>query len=210
MATVNTSRFYVLIHESLETLVEDFKIHPSFTTQIKDKTHVIVTKVKIKNISTNKKPCMDNESDLASICARKKAQILFEKQYGCILPWMKSKQHSICPIVNETRMAYKNLLFEWETLVKKQNCEKSQPCQRSLYQLQFADLHDPYFNPATNGAVLQIQLGGPNIMHIEDFLSYDFQSLIGEVGGTLGLFLGLSFLSIIQCIEYITKNLQRF
>ena len=35
--------------------------------------------------------------------------------------------------------------------------------------------------------------------HIEE-ISYDFQSLVGEVGGTMGLTVGLSFLSIFEWI----------
>ena len=41
--------------------------------------------------------------------------------------------------------------------------------------------------------------------HIEE-ISYDFQSLIGEVGGTMGLTVGLSFLSIFEWfLEHFKK-----
>ena len=41
--------------------------------------------------------------------------------------------------------------------------------------------------------------------HIEE-ISYDFQSLIGEVGGTMGLTVGLSFLSIFEWVLDLLRN----
>ena len=54
--------------------------------------------------------------------------------------------------------------------------------------------------------VLNIKLKDPNVLTIVDSYSYDFQSLIGEVGGTLGLFLGLSMFSFVGFIEYILRK----
>ena len=54
---------------------------------------------------------------------------------------------------------------------------------------------------------LKIRLKTPNVLNIADSYSYDFQSLIGEVGGTLGLFLGLSMFSFVGFIEYILRKL---
>ena len=41
----------------------------------------------------------------------------------------------------------------------------------------------------------------------KDTVAYYLQSLIGEVGGTLGLFLGLSTMSFIDFIEFIFRKL---
>ena len=206
MNAINGSSYYVLIHESFETLAEDFKTHPSFSVKMKDSMQAIIDKIRIQNLSTKKKPCTGQNKDLASVCALKKVQKIFEAKYNCKLPWMANTKAKICPIINETGLSYKDLYNAWEDYYKMQICQKAPHCQRSLFKLQLTDLQDPYFNPPTNGSVLKIQLDGPNIMYIEDFISYDFQSLIGEVGGTLGLFLGLSFLSIIECIEFSTKK----
>ena len=211
MNAINGSSYYVLIHESYGTLIDDFKTHPSFSVKWKDSLQAIVNKIRIKNLNTKEKPCRDKDTDSVSISVMKIAQKEFEAEYQCKLPWMMSSTTKLCPILNETRVSYKNLYNAWEDYYKMQI--RSQPnnagphCQRPLFQLQLTDLQDPYFNPSTNGAVLKIRLDGPNIMHIQDFFSYDFQSLIGEVGGTLGLFLGLSFLSIIECIEFSTKTI---
>ena len=54
-----------------------------------------------------------------------------------------------------------------------------------------------------NDSSITIQYGNPYLQVIKDSVSYDLQSLIGEVGGTLGLLLGLSFLSIFDLLEHL-------
>ena len=50
---------------------------------------------------------------------------------------------------------------------------------------------------------LKIELQNTYVQNVEDNIAYDFQSFIGEVGGTLGLFLGLSFVSFIEFTEFL-------
>ena len=50
---------------------------------------------------------------------------------------------------------------------------------------------------------LKIDLQNAYVQNVEDNIAYDFQSFIGEVGGTLGLFLGLSFVSFIEFTEFL-------
>ena len=57
-----------------------------------------------------------------------------------------------------------------------------------------------------NPSIIGIEFYKPVVeYHIEE-ISYDFQSLIGEVGGTMGLTVGLSFLSIFEWILDLFKN----
>ena len=57
---------------------------------------------------------------------------------------------------------------------------------------------------------LHVNLSDPIVEYNIDAISYDLQSLVGEIGGTLGLTIGLSFLSfseyIIQFMKHITSN----
>ena len=57
------------------------------------------------------------------------------------------------------------------------------------------------------GSTLIIEMESTNVQSIVDSVAYDFQSLIGEVGGTLGLFLGLSTFSFVQFFEYIIRKI---
>ena len=58
---------------------------------------------------------------------------------------------------------------------------------------------------------LHVNLSDPIVEYNIDAISYDLQSLVGEIGGTLGLTIGLSFLSfseyLIQFMKYLTSNM---
>ena len=57
---------------------------------------------------------------------------------------------------------------------------------------------------------LKIRLENPNVLTIVDSYSYDIQSFVGEVGGTLGLFLGLSVFSFVEFAEYLLRKMYSF
>ena len=76
-------------------------------------------------------------------------------------------------------------------------------CKRSFYKLAIEPEPNIYVGHSTMGSVVKIQLASPNVLTIKDSVAYDLQSLIGEVGGTLGLFLGLSTMSFIDLFEFI-------
>ena len=78
-------------------------------------------------------------------------------------------------------------------------------CKRSIYDLALKP--NVYVPHSATGSVLEIQLKSSNVYTIKDSIAYDLQSLIGEVGGTLGLFLGLSTMSFIDFIEFIFRKL---
>lgn len=73
------------------------------------------------------------------------------------------------------------------------------PCNRTVYNSYIEYKSRPMLNRAT----LTIQYVNPYVQTIKDSHSYDMQSLIGEVGGTLGLLLGFSFISIFDLIQQV-------
>ena len=106
---------------------------------------------------------------------------------------------------NET---YAEIMEMWEEnyyAYRKQECPQMPRCKRSIYKL--AIKPNMYVSHSSYGAALKIQLDSPNVYTMEDSIAYDLQSLIGEVGGTLGLFLGLSTMSFIDLIEFIFQKL---
>ena len=54
----------------------------------------------------------------------------------------------------------------------------------------------------TEGSQVQIAFGEYHVEHVIESINYDLQSLISEVGGNLGLTLGLSGMSL---IEYLSR-----
>ena len=88
---------------------------------------------------------------------------------------------------------------------KNHGCSQMPMCKRSFYKLAIEP--NVYVGHSTMGSVVEIQLASPNVLTIKDSVAYDLQSLIGEVGGTLGLFLGLSTMSFIDLFEFIFRKL---
>ena len=84
------------------------------------------------------------------------------------------------------------------------------PCNRTIYEDLFEEKSNSQADygeaAGVNGSKVIIQYSNPYIQVIKDFRSYDMQSLIGEVGGTLGLLLGFSFVSIFDLFEQIIEG----
>ena len=57
--------------------------------------------------------------------------------------------------------------------------------------------------------IVQMKLEKELITYVEEYFTYDWQSFIGEVGGTFGLFLGVSMLTtLFDFIEFLQRSLQ--
>ena len=83
----------------------------------------------------------------------------------------------------------------------KRACPLIKRCKRANYELfeNFQLGEDPTYSD------LILKPLDSTVQYVKDDLAYDTQSFIGEVGGTLGLMLGLSFISVIdfiQCVVY--------
>ena len=139
----------------------------------------------------------------------------FVKKYGCHLPWMNNMTTKTCPIIEEihenNETVYQGIskrVMEWSSMNHgKYNCQSGTRCKRSIYntKMEIMNENDPA-NP-THRAHVRIQFESPLVQNINDSYAYDSQSLVGEVGGTLGLFLGLSTYSFVEIITYLVEKL---
>ena len=81
-----------------------------------------------------------------------------------------------------------DMVHDWPKLYNSiKNCEDVLPCQRVIYE-DFIEQRSPTMDFGLNGWIsgndssVTIQYANPYIQVIKDSVSYDFQSLIGEVG----------------------------
>ena len=119
---------------------------------------------------------------------------------------MTKDGYELCPIIDKNRnVSYADIVATWydKYLLNEKDCPKMPKCKRSVYQMDLETTKDGSYEKSN----LIIKLKNPNILTIVDEYSYDLQSFIGEVGGTLGLFLGLSMFSFIELIEYVLRKL---
>ena len=71
-----------------------------------------------------------------------------------------------------------------------------------------------YTMEMTNGVevenpLIELVFASPIVEYNIDSISYDLQSLIGEIGGTLGLTLGLSLYSLLDLVEYLEQKFMK-
>ena len=53
---------------------------------------------------------------------------------------------------------------------------------------------------------VEIAFSNELVTYVEEYFTYDWQSFIGEVGGTFGLFMGVSMLTtLFDLIEFIQR-----
>ena len=119
---------------------------------------------------------------------------------------MIQEKIGLCPIIDKNRnQSYADIVTTWHNnyQLNENRCPKMPKCKRSIYKMDLSATDRNDFRTSH----LEIKLKNPNILTIIDDYSYDLQSFIGEVGGTLGLFLGLSMFSCIEFIEYVLRKL---
>ena len=130
--------------------------------------------------------------------------------FNCTLPWTITEKHKLCQIIDINRnQSYADIVSIWyyHFIANQKYCPKMPKCKRSIYKMDLSTNKLDIRNEGNDlNTVLNIVLKDPNVLTIVDNYSYDLQSLIGEVGGTLGLFLGLSMFSFVGFIEYILRK----
>ena len=57
--------------------------------------------------------------------------------------------------------------------------------------------------------MIQIIFGSSHITDVQEDLAYDFDNLLGDIGGVMGLFLGASLFTIMEFITLFVSLLKR-
>ena len=86
-------------------------------------------------------------------------------------------------------------------------CPNDPYCKRSEYRIREAVLSEGQITHPENGSTLVFELESTDVQTIVDNYSYELSSFVGEAGGALGLFLGLSMNSFVDFIEYILRKI---
>ena len=169
-------------------------------------------KTKFENIDQEDSRCSEDPNYGPLQKTLNKVALEFINIYNCTLPWMSDLDYinvTSCKAnitdqanSNDSFVTYPNMVKHYLTLYENfPDPENILPCHRSAYTSLSEEKATGY------GSDVFIQYETPNIQVIKDSYSYDMQSLIGEVGGTLGLLLGFSFASIFDLFDNILDSL---
>ena len=128
----------------------------------------------------------------------------FIDKMGCRLPFMEqlvTNQTIIC----EMRESVSDYYHLWKAVQNSSavDCPMIKRCIRTEYEL-FESHEMSLFNDSITFNLIPLT---STVQYVKDEYAYDAQSFIGEVGGTLGLMLGLSFTSIFDFLEYALAKL---
>ena len=164
----------------------------------------------METLNHEKAKCFEEQFYGPEKCKHIKGTLRFIEKYNCTLPWMSAYEfgnQTLCESNSVPDMSLHGLIFEAINLKSVANCENYLPCKRTIYQDVLQQKLMTYIDgDVIEKATLNIEYSSPYIQVIKDSWSYDMQSYIGEVGGTLGLLLGLSFASIFDLFEHLLNK----
>ena len=167
-------------------------------------------KIRIHALSTDDYPCATSKNYSGQHCRMLHMENEFIQRVGCRLPFMDQLmvknenriQARICTL-NEGNVSVTDFHKIWKELRSGEvkECPLIKRCERAVYKL-----YENFEQKEDNDSQLILRPLDSTVQYIKDDYAYDTQSFIGEVGGTLGLMLGLSFVSVFDFIDYILQK----
>ena len=150
--------------------------------------------------STQHAPCVDSHSQ---VCQDIKLYNLIKERYACHIEILFTGNH--IPLDDNLQSCNTSIVFEGLKIRSEfQNeCPSIVPCEFTRFEL-ITENDDWLYDPPRHPNVLFKM-----ISHIEVYqlsIQYTLASLIGEIGGTMGIFLGWSIIMIFETILHILKK----
>ena len=118
-----------------------------------------------------------------------------------------------CTIFNEVKMG--NEMADMQLIPKNDNCnypsegfkllQCPRQCQKTLYDVKQVDINQMQQEESPMEFSLFIKNEELSSKNIIELPAMTFEQLVGNVGGVLGLWLGASFLTLVEVIEFFTN-----
>ena len=114
--------------------------------------------------------------------------------YNCYIPILNyDKNTEVCSnkIILQT---IKTWIYHLETKSDFKDCKDLKPCQEIMYKI--ADKQQDFYHQW----LLQVQFNNKLVTVVTDSYSYPFLSLFAELGGVIGMLLGLSVFGLFEIV----------
>ena len=161
--------------------------------------HKVQCRKKItKKTSTRNTPCVKHE--FGTCQSIEDNQIILEI-FHCSIPILYSGPHLDGSIPKEATSCSYNVTLEALDFIssKKSHCPMSQTCEN----VRFTTKHETEKTWLDNKTLVYIRFENPEVEYHISYISYYLISLIGEIGGILGITLGASALKL---FEFLFKH----
>ena len=157
-------------------------------------------------MNQNNKPCNVEPNYNFQLCVRNS----LTSEVGCRPPWdlWSSPDFPCCTEMDKLKMFERIntdmfLLSDLEDITYKTGCIA--PCVYKEYKLA---LEPAKLNISVRG--LSVQFTDKNIIIEKEIEIYSLISLVSDIGGALGLFLGFSFVNILDGVELVYKKMKNY
>ena len=149
-------------------------------------------KKEVKRVTTRSTPCVEYQQ---KACQEIETNEKIAKSFNCKIPFLNTGVH-----LNE--IFHSNLPNCSDDIIRnawkfdeniESYCTSTLVCESS----RFSTTMRVYENYSAQ-TVIEFSYTTPEVEHHLSYINYDLQNLIGEIGGLLGITLGLSGLSIFQ------------
>ena len=189
----------VLLHTNIDLPDSDTYNGKTFITTTNSKElHKIEIRKKISTReSTRNMPCTHYEKKTCENIENNKLALY---KFNCQIPMLYQGQHLNGLIPKNISICDDKTMGEVFKLIstKSSKCTQEKTCKMTRYTSVYKQQKEWRFSQEEQ-AIL-ILFDSPEVEHYRTYISYDFLSLIGEVGGILGLTLGASALSLTEAV----------
>ena len=168
-----------------------------FSNTTKQEHKLEIKKKMNRRESTRKVPCVRYEYNTCQ--SIEDNQLILEK-FHCHIPILYSGQHLDDLIPKDMLNCSQDTIEEGlELILKKESkCKQTQTCKMTRFPSTYAVEKNSSW--VENYATIWILFANPEVQDHHTYVSYDLISLLGEIGGILGLTLGLSTLTLLELL----------
>ena len=143
--------------------------------------------------STRKVPCVQYEYNT---CQNIEDNQLILEKFHCRIPILYSGQHLDDLIPKDVLNCSLNEIKEGLDLILKKEsyCKKIQTCEMTRFTSTYT------VQEKQKEAKISVAFINPEVEYYHTYVSYDLQSLVGEIGGIIGITLGASTLTLLESL----------
>ena len=181
---------------SIHDLPDAWLKNPQTSMKLTKNTHnrIEIQKKINKRVSTRESPCVQYEYNT---CRNIEENKLALDKFNCQIPILYFGHHLDHLIPRKTHNCSQNVTKMAISLFKnrKSDCTRLQACENKRYTATYKS-----WNRKDNKTMVIVAFENPEVEYHNTYISYGLLSLVGEVGGTLGLTLGASIMTLLDII----------